>query len=821
MTLSTMFSAMLSARRTRLDLRVVLAPLLGCLLLHPINGSAVEVCPASGAARYEAGVAAFRVGRLDESYSELRAAHQGCPDNNRYRNDYILAAGASGHSSEALAVAGPLDASSLPTYVLESLGVAARHDHQPDLAIRYYETILAREVDIGARVGRDLALVDRGDKNVARADLRALRETHPDRVDVLEALALTEESLDNNMEALGVTEELLRLDPHHLTGLQLRHRTLTRLGAPHLATELAPKEAIPAPAGDRTRRDELAFEFRWARDDAGTAKTRAQRLDRVIDDVRRTASDPTVDPKVRDGLREDLVAILTERGRLREAATEYEHLITAGKSVGSYTSAAAVTAYEGIRQPRRAVTVFESLPSLDNLPYEAKASYIYALLDIGRYNAAIRRVDGFLGGEPVNRYKNTPELRTENPDYARMIVLAAIVRSYTDRPAEGQKRLEAILEKAPADIDARLALAETYNMRGWPRKAAGVSDLVRLDDSEATAPLTQLFEDQLAMADWAAARDTLNQLTAALPDDDAGLLRAERDWDIHQMPELSIDGHFGRSHGGPRGVIDSEVGEYLYSPPIDLDFRAYAHLDQTVGEPAQGTTFRNAFGAGVEYHTPLWLATGELLEIDHHGPFPQTSVTFTPDDHWKLGATYQARTLETPIAAVVVGVHANRVMLSTSYRTSESTEVGTQITREQFSDSNLRTEWSGYWRERWITGPVYKLDTRVDLDTSRNNLDNTNYFNPRQDFSSAVTLENQWLQFRRDRSALTHELDIGLGSYSQKYHGTGPVGLIQYLLVYDANDRLTLKAGGGTSLRPYDGQRETLNTLIFNVEGRF
>ena len=529
---------MLPARRIRLDLTAIFSLLLGCLFLHPTQGSAAETCPASGAARYEAGVAAFRAGRLEDSYSELKAAHEGCPDNARYRNDYILAAVTSGHSSEALAVAAPLDANSLPTYVLESLGTAARHDHQPDLAIRYYDTILACQIDIGARVGRDLALVDRGDKRVAQADLRTLRATHPGRVDVLEALALTEESLGNNMEALGAANDLLALNPHHLTGLQIRHRALTRLGAPHLAAELTPKEAISAAEDDGTRRDGLTFEFRWARDDAGNAKTRAQRLDGVIENIRKAASDPTVESKVRDGLREDLVAALTERGRLREAATEYDQLIAAGKSAQSYTSAAAVTAYEGSKQPRRAVTLFESLPSPDNLPYEAKASYIYALLDLGRYDEAIRRVDGFLGKESVNRNKNTPELRTENPDYARMIVLAAIVRSYTDRPAEGQKRLAAILDKAPADIDARLALAETYNMRGWPREAAGMSNLVRLDDAEATAPLTQLFEDELAMADWAAARDTLDQLTAALPADDSGLLRTDRDWDIHQMPEL-------------------------------------------------------------------------------------------------------------------------------------------------------------------------------------------------------------------------------------------------------------------------------------------
>jgi len=400
------------------------------------------------------------------------------------------------------------------------------------------------------------------------------------------------------------------------------------------------------------------------------------------------------------------------------------------------------------------------------------------------------------------------------------LTLAGLARSYTDRLADGERRLQALLRLVPANPDARLALAETYELRGWPRRAAADANLL-LWESPSAAPLSQLFSDQLSMADWHAASATLSRMKDVLPPDNAALLRSESDWNTHEMAEVSIDGQLGRSYGGRPGVVDSEIGEYVYSPPLDWDYRAYVHLDQTEGTPVQGTTLRHAEGAGIEYHTSTWLATGELLAIDDRGPYPQITAQATPDDHWSLGFAYALRTLDIPIAAVVVGVHADRFALNADYRVSESLDFGAQASHERFSDGNSRFELLADWRERWITGPIYKLDTRLDLDTSHNTLDATNYFNPKHDLSAAVTLQNQWLQFRHYDSSLTHEVDVGVGDYSQAGFGQGAIALLRYQAIYEVNRRVALKGGVGTGIRPYDGRRETLDVLTFNVEGRF
>jgi biofilm PGA synthesis protein PgaA len=594
------------------------------------------------------------------------------------------------------------------------------------------------------------------------------------------------------------------------------------LGAPHLATGITPREILSNRERGQGLRDELAFEFRWARDEPSSEKVRAARLDAVILKMHAAQQDPGTDPEVRDGLRGDLVEALSERGRSREAVDGYQSMVSDGVVIQPYVTSAAVQAYEALKQPDEAVALYQALPPEPEPSYGVKASYFYALLESERYDAALSWADLIVGKEPIYEYASFPELRTENADYGRALVLAALARSYTDRPAEGQARLEAILDLAPADTDARLALAETYELRGWPRTAAATSDLLIAEDPESVSPLPQLFSDQLDDADWRGAYQTLTWMGTLLPPDDAQLLHAERDWDTHEMAEVIIDGQLGRSYGGgPAGVVDSEIGEYVYSSPIDWDYRAYLHLDQTEGQPVQGTTFRHAVGAGLEYHTTDWLATGELLEIDGSGPFPQFSVEATPDDYWKFGASYAVRTLDIPIAAVVVGVHADRLGLNLDYRVSESRDFGAEAVHEQFSDSNSRSELSGYWRERWITGPVYKLDTRVDVGTSENTLDDTNYFNPKRDLSATLTFENQWLQFRHYTTSLTHEVDVGFGDYYQQGYGQGSIALLRYQLVYEVNDRLTVRVGLGTTIRPFDGQREHLDVLSFYLDGRF
>ena len=113
-------------------------------------------------AAYQSGFAQYRDGHLDAAYEHLKSAYGLCSASERYRNDFLVAAVSDGYAEEALAIAAQLDVAALPPYVIEALGRGARDRHQPDLAIHYYNAILAAGENVGVRVGRDLAVIDQG-----------------------------------------------------------------------------------------------------------------------------------------------------------------------------------------------------------------------------------------------------------------------------------------------------------------------------------------------------------------------------------------------------------------------------------------------------------------------------------------------------------------------------------------------------------------------------------------------------------------------------------------------------------------------------------
>ena len=793
-------------------------------LLGPLHVDAAD-CDPGVAERadmsYEAGLASYRAGLPEPAYAQLKSASDQCPLRPRYRNDFLVAAVSAGHAEEALGIASGIALSALPPYVLEALGRGARDLRRPELALRYYDAIPGADGNPTVRAGRDLVFLDQGRIAEARLDLIALRERFPDRMEVLEALGLAAEAAGDWIAALAAAESLLQREPAHDGALALRYRLLVRLGAPHLAAALTP-DAITTPAQrGATLQEALAFEFRWARDMPRPDRERAAQLDAVIARMRAAAADPALPADANRRVRTDLVEALQTRGRAREAVTEYEALASENPLLAPHAITAAADASLTLHQPGRAAELFRSLPAGEPVTFGAKSTYFYALLEGGHPREALAWAMSLSRQEPQYLDADSPWLRSDNPDYMAAEVLAALALAYADELDEAQQRLDALLARAPGNPDVNLALSEVLALRGLPRESAALATSVRQLYPDLGAAMARLFDAQLQMADWPAAAATLQEMDGQRAPEDPTLRRSRRAWQVHDAAEFSVNAQLGRSNGRRAGLVDSTIEEYAYTPPLREELRVYAHLDQAEGDPVQGTTWRHAAGAGVEYHDRDWLATVELLEIDRASPATQVSVAATPDDHWRIGGSWSARTLDIPLAAVVVGVQADRAALDVGYRVSEAREFGVTLHREQFTDGNLRGSASGSWRERLVTGPVYHLEARLDLDTSANTRPLTNYFNPLRDESATLTLQNQWQQFRHYGCALAHEIAVTVGDYRQQHFGSGVVAALRYTLNYDVNDRVVVRAGIGRGVRPYDGARERLDVLTLYALGRF
>jgi len=139
------------------------------------------------------------------------------------------------------------------------------------------------------------------------------------------------------------------------------------------------------------------------------------------------------------------------------------------------------------------------------------------------------------------------------------------------------------------------------------------------------------------------------------------------------------------------------------------------------------------------------------------------------------------------------GIAASRLGLGVGYRWHESCAIGMTASTMDFEDGNRRDTWTAAWTRRMVTGPIYKLDARLDLYASSNSLPAVlaNYFNPSRDRSLSLTLENEWLNFRR------------------------------YEQAYAPHDRLSLLAGVSKTWRPFDGARVSLDNVYLTADWRF
>ena len=143
------------------------------------------------------------------------------------------------------------------------------------------------------------------------------------------------------------------------------------------------------------------------------------------------------------------------------------------------------------------------------------------------------------------------------------------------------------------------------------------------------------------------------------------------------------------------------------------------------------------------------------------------------------------------------------------------------LARMGFDDGNRRNSISASLTERFVTGPVYKLDVTAALYGSSNSRDNAPYFNPRNDRALGFTLDNQWLAWRFYRASWRHRLVLTMGSYRQSGFGSGNYGAIRYETAWAPSDLFELLLGVARSWHPYDGVRETRNGLYGSMNWRF
>jgi biofilm PGA synthesis protein PgaA len=796
------------------------------------QAGAAGVPAENGDALYRSSIEDARAGRTDDAVRGLESLATRYPDRQDILGDYAVVLGWAGRYDDAIKLLPRIDRASAKPHVIEGLSNTARNLKQFDLAESLAREAMARSPERAEpRINLALILADAGKRDEAADVIIKLRSEFPNRVDVLDAYAYVAWSRREYFIALVAYQRILVREPANRPAMRGKILTLARIGAPHLAGELADRNPGVLSTNEREliAADRTAHEIRWgaiAASDVTLGADRFAMTDRALaqsDAAARRALDPKAEltPAERQ-LSYDRLIALRDRSRMKEAVQLYEALAARPGGVPAYVKAAAAAAYLNQKMPEKARDLYQASLAEDPNNLEASLGLFYSLAESEDHKGALAQIDRLVAATPKWIDAWSDATIRENPAYTRVLTARAVAPLYANQPGETEERLRALKNEAPHNTDLRISHASAMRARGWPRAAAEELRLVLTLDLNNVRALGERAGALLETRDYRAAESTL--LTArTLAPEEGVVLRSARLWEIHNMRELSVTAGYGRSGGaGPTGTRDFTVESFLYSSPINYNYRVFAHVYSAEARFAAGVGRRNRTGVGVEYRNPLIIATGEVAH-DWNGDDLSGSVSlgFTPNDYWTLRGTFDTSTVDTPLQARLAGVSARHATAEAIWRAHESRSAAVALGYYDFSDGNERYSLSGRWTERVISGPVYKLEVTAGLFTSRNSAAAAPYFNPSRDFAPSVQFENEWLSWRRYSYAFRQRLIGTVGQYWQENFGTGFMGELRYEHEWLADDRFALLYGIGRSLHPYDGAQTGRNFGYSALNWRF
>ncbi len=607
-----------------------------------------------------------------------------------------------------------------------------------------------------------------------------------------------EDSRDALFESLRLNAAALARNPSDRESAAAAARILEQLGAYHGAAR------VQASASLATRAGQAAELVRWGESIppetptqrfAGTDAALAM-LDSLIVEAR-TAGERDVLAR----LRGDRAVALRDRERWSDALAELAQLRAASMPIRSYVRVAEADALLALRRPEEARAIYAELASADSSNREARLGRFYAEVECEDYEAAFATAD--LLKDPV---------------------LAARVRDFAGLEAEAWRRMEPILEQAPAAAHVRSAAGSIEAARGWTRRAHEDFLVAAALDPDDLGIAVSVAESHLRRHDLATVRATESRLAADFPGQPsvARLTQELRDFDSASW-QFEVRGR--QESGGAAAAPGPgvEASARAYSAPLQDAFRLFAGAAHATAHPPEGTAERSRAGGGVEWRGSD--VTAEASAWSNWGDVSRSgfaaSAAWNANDMWSLSGDYERYAWDTPLRAVLHGITSDSGGVGVGVAWSESRAAWLGYRVHDFTDGNRRQELRAAWAERVVDRLSWSLTLRPELYGSRNSLIGAPYFNPVSDVAATLALEFQGLLWRRYEETFRHRIVVRAGGYRQEGFADGWIGGIAYEQSWTPGPRIELRWGVEAGRARYDGANENVAILFVAASGRF
>jgi len=752
------------------------------------------------------------------------------PKPNRYFYDYISILGWAGKYPLIVKHANNISLQNAPQYVLNTLAIAHRQQSDFIAAEKTYRVIGKRFPKfIDGKIGLALVLIDQEKFKSAHTVLLSLQKKHPNDLRLLNALIYFHESQLNFMGALRVYQHILEIHPADTEALRKKILTLNKIGASHLANSLISK---PSQFSNedlaRIKTDMSAHQIRWAGISKKDEKNRFDDIEIAIDQLNKNIKD--FQNQFGDtssyalNAQFDLLVAFRDRYRMNDVVKLYDALLASKIDIPAYAQIAACDAYLYLERPSEAEDCYLSAKQLmtqENVNLDL--SLFYAYVENEKMDIAQPWVEAVASKQPPYIVgKGKKPFRRPNPKKTQAELISALSIAYADNLEDAEQKIKALHQLAPYNTGIRKELANINYWRGWPRKAQEEYAIGLTQEPKNIGLRIGEARNQLALKHYEQAEESITKLFELFPED-KGIAMQDKLWGIHNMREFKTEINSSNSSGGINGSRGLDINSYLYSRPINKNYRAYIHQHHSQAKFTEGDGLLNLAGIGLEYTAPNIFLMTEI----HHNHYENDrlgvnlSGSYEFDDHLSSSFSLESLSAQTPLRALNQGIYAKSASWGGQYRWHESRSTGLNLSYLNFSDANARKSINGFWQERWYSQYTYKFSTRVDLYASRNSTSNAIYFNPESDLAGSISFDNEWLSWRQYGDAFHQRLILSTGFYNQENYSTGETWGLQYEHRWTADYRLELTYGAKRSSNLYDGNDELSWSYYLLLNWRF
>ncbi|MBN2653861.1 MAG: tetratricopeptide repeat protein [Nitrospirae bacterium] len=721
-------------------------------------------------------------------------------DSNNPSADYIVMLAATGQYSKAISEfhMSEIRKNNAPLDVLNWVAWSYFKIDAKDRAKQIFSQVLSSHPEnMQATIGISYCLSSENNSNKALEVLSPLQSKYPYDIDVLYAKAYAFERSGEFIKAVNEYDRILSIDTQNITAKRLRLYALSDIGA----TTPALQETIKTFPDDKLLIESITGNaavdrLRWAENEKAIS---------LLNELRKNPGNRRAQL--------DYLAALFESRETSEAIELYKYLERQNIDLPVWIIEYAAGGYLDQEQPDRAMYHYSKALKLEPSSYKARLGMFQTLSIMRRWDEAEAHLSS------LEKEISAP-IVNEKPNFGKLSL--AYERGWflisQDRLSEAEEHFMDLYSKAPGNTEARNGLAHVFYYRGWPRKAYEEFSIISNLEPEELGYKTGLIISKNGLDQKTEARSEAQEMLSKNPKSRI-LKNLVRDLKVQDLDELTASLSVTSEEGG-----FGDTQYYLsYSHAFTPYTRAYAFLYHERSRDSNQTNNFKRAGLGIYHIFSRYLSATQQLSLNYDdskdiGSF--TSLSFTPDDHWTFSASFDSYTSDVPFRARVTGISSKKYDFGISYRVSELSDYSLSLTRYDFSDSNKRDMLNlGHSRQIFQQND-WKMRLFFNFYTSRNSLDNAEYFNPDSDWKFSLTHMTEHTLRKIYRQSWIHRLYITSGLYKQNGYSGKLDKAIRYEHDISFSDTQSLVVGASYGQNHYDASPTNSYTFYINYRGR-